>query len=91
MPMTITQIEVSNIRSGRFMDNSRTPSHNIACISYTDDRQRLNAITPEVIAETYGIPRDGAILQYGPAQRLFSIYRSATSSRSTRTISTTQR
>ena len=28
-------------------------------MSYKDDAQRLNAITPEFITETYGIPREG--------------------------------
>ena len=35
------------------------PYHNIAFIYYQDDRARLNAITPEFITETYGIPREG--------------------------------
>ena len=31
----------------------------IACISYSDDRQRLSALTPEFVPETYGTPREG--------------------------------
>ena len=57
--MKISQIEVSNIRFGKLEDNIRTPSQKIACIYYQDDRTRLNAITPEFITETYGIPREG--------------------------------
>ena len=57
MPMQIRQIVVSNIRFGNLEDNRRTPSHNNCLFkSYKDDRQRLNAITPEFITETYGVP-----------------------------------
>ena len=62
MPMHISQIEVSDIRFGKTEDNNQTPSQNIAVISYKDDRQRLNAITPAFITETDGIPRDGVLL-----------------------------
>ena len=62
--MKISQIAVSNIRFGKLEDNIRTPSHNIAfSYYYQDHRTRLNAITPEFITETYGIPRDGPYYQ----------------------------
>ena len=61
--MTISQIEVSNIHFGKLEDNTRTPSHNIAFIYYHDDRTRLNAVTPQFITETYGIPREGPYYQ----------------------------
>ncbi len=54
--MKFSHIEVSNIRFGKLEDNIRTPSQKIAFICYQDDRTRLNAITPEFITETYGIP-----------------------------------
>ncbi|MFM7984109.1 MAG: hypothetical protein ACKPKO_32770, partial [Candidatus Fonsibacter sp.] len=57
--MKISDIEVSNIRFGKLEDNIRTPSQKIAFISYERDRTPLNAITPEFITETYGIPREG--------------------------------
>ena len=69
MPMHISETEVSHIRVGKLQDNSRAPSHNIAFISYKDDRQRLNAITHELSRETYSTPRDGAILQDPAAPR----------------------
>ncbi|MFM7980175.1 MAG: hypothetical protein ACKPKO_12745 [Candidatus Fonsibacter sp.] len=55
-PMQISDIKVSNIRFGKLEDNVRTPSHNIAFLYYERDRTQLNAITPEFITETYGIP-----------------------------------
>ncbi|MFM7979454.1 MAG: hypothetical protein ACKPKO_09080 [Candidatus Fonsibacter sp.] len=55
--MKISDIEVSNIRCGKLDDNLRTRSQNIACMSYERDRTPLNAITPEFITETYGVPR----------------------------------
>jgi hypothetical protein len=61
--MKFSQIEVSNIRFGKLEDNIRTPSQKIAFIYYQDDRTRLNAITPEFITETYGIPREGPYYQ----------------------------
>ncbi len=57
--MKISQIEVSNIRFGKLEDNIRTPSQNIAFISFERDRTPLNATTPEFIKETYGIPPEG--------------------------------
>ena len=75
MPMHISETEVSHIRVGKLQDNSRAPSHNIAFISYKDDRQRLNAITHELSRETYSTPRDGAILQDRQVEsRLLSLY-----------------
>ena len=88
--MKFSQIEVSNIRFGKLEENSRTPSHNICFISYKDDRQRLNAITPEFITEAYGIPRGGPYYKTDRSRAFFKLP-SATSSRSTRTISTTQK
>ena len=61
--MKISQLEVSNIRFGKLEDNLRTPSQKIAFISYERDRTPLNAITPEFITETYGIPREGPFYQ----------------------------
>ena len=55
--MQISDNEVSNIRFGKLEDKFRTPSQNIAFISY--ERTPLNAITPEFITETYGLPREG--------------------------------
>ena len=86
MPMKITDIEVSSIRFGKLEDDSRTLSHKLAFISYKDDRNRLSAMTPEFITETYGIPREGRT-DSGRSSRCLS----ATSSRSTRTRQTTQR
>ena len=64
--MKISDIEVSNIRMGKLDDNIRTPSQNMAFIHYQDDRTRLNAIKPEIITETYGIPREGPYYQTDP-------------------------
>ena len=63
MPMKVSHLEVSNIRFGKLDDNSRTPSQNFAFITYVDDTTRLNVVTPEFVTETYGIPREGALLQ----------------------------
>ena len=83
--MKFSQIEVSNIRFGKLEDNIRTPSQNIAFIYYQDDRTRLNAITPEFITETYGIPREGPYHQTEWSRAFFLRCPFATSSRSTRT------
>ena len=88
--MKFSQIEVSNIRFGKLEDNIRTPSQNIAFIYYQDDRTRLNAITPEFITETYGIPREGPYYHTDRSRAFFSRCPFATSSRSTRTRYTTQ-
>ncbi|MFM7984548.1 MAG: hypothetical protein ACKPKO_35000, partial [Candidatus Fonsibacter sp.] len=61
--MNISDIKVSNTRFGKLEDNLRTPYHKIAFISYERDRTPLNAITPEFITETYGIPREGPYYQ----------------------------
>ena len=53
MPLNISQLQVSNIRFGKLDDNSRTPSQQIAFITYVDDTTRLNVSTPEFITETY--------------------------------------
>ena len=50
--MTISQIEVSNIRFGKLEDNIRTPYQKIAFISYDRARTPLNATTPEFITES---------------------------------------
>ena len=71
--MKITDIEVSNIRFGKLDDNSRTPSQNIACISYKDDRTRLSAMTPEFITETYGIPREGPYYKTDRSRAFFKM------------------
>ena len=71
--MKFSQIEVSNIRFGKLEDNIRTPSQNIAFIYYQDDRTRLNAITPEFITETYGIPREGPYYQTDRSRAFFLI------------------
>ncbi|MFM7980014.1 MAG: hypothetical protein ACKPKO_11930, partial [Candidatus Fonsibacter sp.] len=63
--MKISDIEVSSIRFGKLEDNLRTPSQKIAFISYERDRTPLNAIMPEFITETYGIPREGPCYQTG--------------------------
>ena len=69
--MKFSQIEVSNIRFGKLEDNIRTPSQSIAFIYYQDDRTRLNAITPELITETYGIPREGPYYQTDRSRAFF--------------------
>ena len=71
--MKISQLEVSNIRFGKIGDNSRTPSQNIAFITYADDTTRLNVITPESIAETYGIPGEGAYYKTDKSRALFKM------------------
>ena len=73
MPMTNSQLEVSNIRFGRRYDNSRTPSHNIAFITYVDDTTRLNVITPEFITETYGISREGPYYKTDRSRAFFKL------------------
>ncbi len=73
MPMKITDIEVSNIRFGKLDDNSRTPSQKIAFISYKDDRNRLSAMTPEFITETYGIPREGPYYKTDRSRAFFKM------------------
>ena len=91
MPTNITQIEVNSI----WLESSRTTATRRRIISlyisYKDDRQRLNARTPEFATETYGIPRDGAILQDRQVESLQQYAAVVTSSRSTSTISSTQR
>ena len=69
----ISDIEVSNIRFGKLDDNLRTPSHNIAFISYERDRTPLNAITPEFITETYGVPREGPHYQADRSRAFFKM------------------
>ena len=69
--MKFSQIEVSNIRFGKLEDNIRRPSQNIAFIYYQDDITRLNAITPEFITETYGIPREGPYYQTDRSRVVF--------------------
>jgi len=71
--MKFSQIEVSNIRFGKLEDNIRTPSQKIAFIYYQDDRTRLNAITPEFITETYGIPREGPYYQTDRSRAFFKM------------------
>ena len=71
--MKISDIEVSNIRFGKFDDNLRTPSQTIACISYERDRTPLNAITPEFITETDGIPREGPYYQTDRSRDFFNM------------------
>ncbi|MFM7981573.1 MAG: hypothetical protein ACKPKO_19870 [Candidatus Fonsibacter sp.] len=69
--MKISDIEVSNIRFGKLEDNLRTPSQKIALISYARDRTTLNAITPEFITETYGVPREGPYYQTDRSRAFF--------------------
>ena len=69
--MKFSQIEVSNIRFGKLEDNIRTPSQKIAFIYYQDDSTRLNAIIPEFITETYGIPREGPYYQTDRSRAFF--------------------
>ena len=71
--MKISDIEVSNIRFGQLEDNIRTPSQNIAFISYERGRTPLNAITPDFIAETYGIPREGPYYQTDRSRAFFKM------------------
>ena len=71
--MKISDIEVSNIRIGKLDDNIRTPSQKIAFISYEHDRTPLNAITPEFITETYGIPREGPYYQTDRSRAFFKM------------------
>ena len=71
--MKISDIEVSNIRFGKLEDNIRTPSPKIAFISYERDRTPLNAITPEFITETYGIPREGPYYQTDRSRAFFKM------------------
>ncbi|MFM7984694.1 MAG: hypothetical protein ACKPKO_35765 [Candidatus Fonsibacter sp.] len=71
--MTISDIEVSNIRFEKLEDNIRTPSHNIACISYERDRTPLNVITPEFITETYGVPQEGPYYQTDRSRAFFNM------------------
>ena len=71
--MQISQIEVNNIRFGKLEDNIRTPSQNIAFIYYQDDRTRLNAVTPEFITETYGIPQEGPYYQTDRSRAFFKM------------------
>ena len=71
--MKISDIEVSNIRFGRLEDNIRTPSQKIAFISYERDRTPLNAITPEFITETYGVPREGPYYQTDRSRAFFKM------------------
>ena len=72
-PMKISQTEVNNTRFGKLEDNIRTPSHKIAFISYQGDRPPLNAITPEFITETCGIPREGPYYQTGRSRAFFKM------------------
>ena len=71
--MKISDIEVSNIRFGKLEDNLRTPSQKIAFISYERDRTPLNAITPEFITGTYGIPREGPYYQTDRSRAFFKM------------------
>ena len=71
--MQVSDIEVSNIRFGKLEDNLRTPSQKIAFISYERDRTPLNAITPEFITETYGIPREGPYYQTDRSRAFFKL------------------
>ena len=71
--MKINNIEVSNIRIGKLDDNIRTPSQRIAYINYEQDRTPLNAITPEFITETYGIPREGPYYQTDRSRAFFKM------------------
>ncbi|MFM7978011.1 MAG: hypothetical protein ACKPKO_01735 [Candidatus Fonsibacter sp.] len=71
--MQISDIEVSNIRFGKLEDNIRMPSQKIACISYETDRTPLNAITPELITEPYGIPREGPYYQTDRSRAFFNM------------------
>ncbi|MFM7978651.1 MAG: hypothetical protein ACKPKO_04995, partial [Candidatus Fonsibacter sp.] len=71
--MKISDIEVSNIRFGKLEDNIQTPSHNIAFTSYKRDRTPLNAITPEFITETYGVPREGPYYQTYHSRAFFNM------------------
>ena len=71
--MKISQIEVSSIRFGKLDDDSRTPSQNIAFITYVDDTTRLNVTTPEFITETYGIPREGPYYKTDRSRAFFKM------------------
>ena len=71
--MKISDIEVNNIRFTKLEDNIRTPSQKIAFISYEHDRTPLNAITPEFITETYGIPREGPYYQTDRSRAFFKM------------------
>ncbi|MFM7985953.1 MAG: hypothetical protein ACKPKO_42220, partial [Candidatus Fonsibacter sp.] len=72
--MKISDIEVSNIRFGKLEDNLRTPSQQIAVNSYERDRTPLNAITPEFITETYGVPREGPYYQTDRSRAFFKMF-----------------
>ncbi|MFM7981223.1 MAG: hypothetical protein ACKPKO_18095, partial [Candidatus Fonsibacter sp.] len=71
IPLKISQIGVSNIRCGKHEDNIRTSSQNISFISYQRDRTPLNAITPDFITETCGIPQRGTRLPDRSVESLF--------------------
>ena len=88
--MKIIQLEVSNIRFGKIGDNSRTPSQNIAFITYADDTTRLNVITPEQSRRPTEFPARGPTTRQTNREP-YSKCPIATSSRSTTTRSTTQR
>ena len=72
--MTKSQIEVTNIRFGKLEDNSSMLSQKIAIMSYKDDKQRLNAITPEFITETCGIPREGPYYKTDRSRAFFKMH-----------------
>ncbi|MFM7980423.1 MAG: hypothetical protein ACKPKO_14005, partial [Candidatus Fonsibacter sp.] len=72
-PMQISDIAVSSIRFWKLDDNLQTPSQNIACISYERDRTPLNAITPEFVTETYGVPREGPYYQTDRSRAFFKM------------------
>ena len=73
MDLKISQLEVSNIRFGKLDDNSRTPSQNIAFLTYVDDTTRLNVITSDFITETYGIPREGPYYKTDRSRAFFKM------------------
>ncbi|MFM7985307.1 MAG: hypothetical protein ACKPKO_38915, partial [Candidatus Fonsibacter sp.] len=71
--MKSSDIKVSKIRFGKLEDSLRRPSQKIACISYARDRTPLNAITPEFITETYGVPREGPYYQTDRSRAFFKM------------------
>ena len=46
---------------GPLHESVRIPSQKISWISYTEQRSRLLAQSPEIITETYGITREGPV------------------------------
>ena len=65
-----SELEVENILFGKLEDSSLITSQKLAFISYKEQRNKLVVQTPELITETYGIPREGPFYQT-PKSRAF--------------------